>query len=369
MPVFPGYLHKRLHEAWNYRLRTLAGGRFARHCRPTSISFLITERCNARCLHCDIWTNRGREDSPSVEEWKAALTDLRRWLGRVQVTLTGGEALLVPFTPELVRHGADLGLLMEVLTHGYWKDQSRIEALALAGPWRITMSLDGLGGVHSLIRGREGFFERTAASLETLLQMRRERGLAYTMRLKTVVMRHNLRELSSLAEFATRDGVDIFYQPIEQNYNTAEDPEWFRHSDNWPLDPEEAVAAIAGLAHLKARGRHIANSVEQLEAMQRYFRDPARWRVSTQAHAAHERQLTCSALGMIQVQSNGDLRVCTTFPPVGNIRRQPPSAIWRGRPRWWEEGCCLERRLSEAGSVRCSPAPDLLSTPAVPPPA
>ena len=135
------------------------------------------------------------------------------------------------------------------------------------------------------------------------------------------------------------------------------------------FEPEEAVAAVAGLVRLKARGRHVANSVEQLEAMQRYFRDPARWRVPTQSHASHERQITCSALGMIQVQSNGDLRVCTTLPPVGNIRRQPPSAIWRGRPRWWEKGCCLERRLSEAGSARCSPEPAPLSSPPAPPPA
>jgi MoaA/NifB/PqqE/SkfB family radical SAM enzyme len=369
MTLFPGYLHKRLYEAWNYRLRTAAGGRLAHWCRPTSISFLVTERCNARCLHCDIWTNRGREDTPSVEEWKAALTDLRRWLGRVQVTLTGGEALLVPFTPELVRHGADLGLLMEVLTHGYWNDQSRIEALALAGPWRITMSLDGLGGVHSIIRGREGFFERTAGSLETLLRMREERGLGYSIRLKTVVMRHNVGELAGLAEFASREGVDIFYQPIEQNYNTPEDPEWFRHSDNWPLDPEAVVAAIAELLRLKAGGRHIANSVGQLEAMQRYFRDPAGMRVATQSHASHERRLTCAALGLIQVQSNGDLRVCTGRPPVGNIRRRSPSAIWEGRPKWWEGECCLQRRLSEAESARYSPAPAARSTPAGPRPA
>lgn len=350
MPFNYGYLHKRLYEAFNHRLRTAAGGRWAGHCRPTSIALLVTERCNARCLHCDIWKNRGKEDAPSLEEWQRVLTDLRRWLGPVQVTLTGGEALLVPHTPELIRHGSSLGLLVEVLTHGYWGDQSRIEALAMARPWRITMSLDGLGAVHSKVRGREGFFERSEGSLATLLRLRRERGLGYTVRLKTVVMRHNLGQLRPLAEYATRDGVDIFFQPIEQNYNTPEDPEWFRHSDNWPEDPATAARAVRELRDLKAAGAHIANSNAQLEAMERYFLDPATWRVATQSHAAHERQLTCAALDLLQIQSNGDVTVCVSRPPVGNIREAGIADIWGSRPRWWEGGCCLGSRLAPAGA-------------------
>lgn len=368
MTLIP-YFHKRLHESLNHGLGAFWGGRLARLCRPTSISFLITERCNARCVHCNIWTNRGREDSLTEAEWKVALADLRSWLGPVQVTLTGGEALLVRYTPALVRYGAELGLFMEVLTHGYWNDQARIEALARARPWRITMSLDGLGGVHSTIRGRESFFERSASSLDTLLRLRQAEDLPYTIRLKTVVMRQNLGELAGLADFATRDGVDIFYQPIEQNYNSTEDPDWFRHSGNWPMDPASAVAAVDRVIDLKARGRHIANSLAQLRAMQRYFQDPAGLRVSTQAHASHEARLVCSALGMMEVQANGDLRVCTARAPVGNIRRQPPSEIWRGRPRWWEAGCCLGNRLSEAESRRYSLGPAPRSSQAEAPPA
>src|SRR5262245_66408831 len=89
--------YKRVYEATNYRLRTLAGGRLAHHCRPTWVVALLSERCNARCVHCDIWKNRGKEDSPTFEQWKGVLTDVRRWLGPIQTTLTGGEAMLKPF--------------------------------------------------------------------------------------------------------------------------------------------------------------------------------------------------------------------------------------------------------------------------------
>ncbi|MGE0554407.1 MAG: radical SAM/SPASM domain-containing protein [Gemmatimonadales bacterium] len=335
--------YKRAYDAVNHRLQTVAGGRLADWCRPTWISLLLTERCNARCVHCDIWQNRGKEDGPTLDQWKTALTDLRRWLGPAHVCLTGGEALLVPHTIEVVRHAVDLGLIVEVLTHGYWGDQTRIEALARANPWRITVSLDGLGPTHSKVRGREGFFERTRQSLETMTRLRRDEGLGYSILLKTVVMRHNVDQLEPLASFAKSEGMEIFYQPIEQNYNTAEDLDWFEQSDNWPDDRSQVVAAVQRLIELKRRGFPIANGFRQLEVMIPYFQDPRASQVEVRQHTAHHPHRACSALGLLQVQSNGDVSVCVSAPPVGNIKTRSPREIWNNRPKWWRGGCCLER--------------------------
>ena len=341
-------VRRRLHEGVNYRLRSLAGGRLASLCRPASPLFLLSERCNARCVHCDIWKNRGQEDSPTAGQWKAVLTDLRRWLGPVQVTFSGGEALLKPYTIELAEHASRLGLFLEVLTHGYWDDQEKIERLALAGPRLVTISLDGIGEVHSTIRGREGFFDKTARTIETFQRMRAERRLPYVIRLKTVIMDENLDGVTDLMRFGRQEGMENFLQPIEQNYNTPEDPRWFETSPNWPRDTDKAVAVVRELIEMKRAGYHISNSYAQLEAMIPYFRDPAALRVSTQAHAAHERRLLCAALTMLQFQANGDVTVCHSEPPVGNIKDRPIREIWERRPRLWEHGCCLERRLAAA---------------------
>lgn len=342
------WIYKRLHDGVNHRLRTFAGGRWAAYCRPTWISFLLTERCNARCVHCDIWKNRGLEDSPSAEQWKQTLSDLRQWLGPVHLCLTGGEALLKPFAVDLVTHGSSIGLFVELLTHGYWKEQDRIEQLASANPWRVTLSLDGIGETHDLIRGREGFFERTQETIETLVRIRSNERRDFSIRLKTVVMSYNLDCLSDLAEYATRKGADILYQPIERNYNSPEDPQWYAHSNNWPQDPEKAVSAIDRLIRLKRKGFSIANSEQELEVMKDYFIDPDAWQVSVKTHSAHESKTCCSALGLIQVQSNGDVRVCCKMDPVGNIKSKSLRQIWESRPRWWEAGCCLTCRMSEA---------------------
>jgi len=339
--------YNRVHSSVNYRLRTFAGGRLAAYCRPTSIAILLTERCNARCLHCDIWKNRGKESSPSVDHWKTTLRDLRRWLGPVHVVFTGGEALLMPFAPEVVSYASSLGLLVEHLTHGYWLDQSRIEKLAMGRPWRITISCDGIGATHDKIRGREHFFDTVETTIQTLLRLRREHGLGYTIRLKTVIMEHNLHDVANIARYARTHGLEVFYQPIEQNYNTPEDLRWFEHSDNWPKDRERAVAAVGELIELKRQGFPIANSEHQLEVMIPYFRDPERLLILTQSHSAHEKPL-CAALTTMQIESEGDVKSCSCMAPIGNIMETPIRQIWERRPRWWESGCCLGRRMSES---------------------
>ena len=339
--------YARVYEAVNYRLRTIRGGRWAAHCRPTSIAVLLTERCNARCLHCDIWKNRGKEASPGADHWKATMRDLRRWLGPVHVVFTGGEALLMPFAAEVVGSAAAQGLLVEHLTHGFWLDQTRIEKMALGRPYRVTISCDGIGATHDKIRGREHFFEAVETTIQTLLRLRREHKLGYTIRLKTVIMEHNLHDVAAVARYARTHGLEVFYQPIEQNYNTPEDQRWFEHSDNWPKDRERAVAAVQELLALKRQGFPIANSVHQLEVMIPYFRDPEKVLILTQSHQAHEQPL-CSAMTTLQIHADGSVRSCWCMDPIGNIMETPIRRIWENRPHWWEAGCCLERRMSEA---------------------
>ncbi len=211
----------------------------------------------------------------------------------------------------------------------------------------MTLSFDGLGETHDRVRGREGFFDRTRSTIDTLIRLRKTHRLGYAIRLKTVVMSHNLGSLEDVARFATQDGVDVLFQPIEQNYNTADNPQWYKHSSNWPDDPEAAVAAVDRLLQMKRDGFSIANTLGSLEAMKAYFRDPAALLVSTQFHSAHEHKASCAALGLFQVQSNGDVRTCSSMPPVGNIKTQTPREIWKNRPQWWISGCCMERRMSD----------------------
>ena len=341
-------LYRRVHQSANYRLRTFAGGRFRSACRPVSIALLLSERCNSRCVHCDIWKNKGREDVLDVAQWKACLSELADWLGPVQVTLTGGEALLQRFTPELVAHGVSQGLAIELLTHGYWSDHARLRQAALANPWRITMSLDAIGETHSKVRGRAKFWQKAHASMQMLKAVRAERKLNYNIRLKTVLMNHNVGEAANVARYARENGMEVFYQPIDRNYNSAEDPLWFETAPTWPKDPEVVEATVRELLRLKKEDYPIANSVAQLEVMIPYFRDPAAMQSAVYSQAAHEAQSPCSALTTLQIHPNGDVRVCASRSPIGTLRAHTVRELWRRRPHYWANGTCCQNKSATA---------------------
>jgi MoaA/NifB/PqqE/SkfB family radical SAM enzyme len=139
--------------------------------------------------------------------------------------------------------------------------------------------------------------------------------------------------------------MEVLYQPIEQNYNTPEDPRWFDHAPTWPRDIARAETTVRELIRMKEDGYPIANSMAQLEVMLPYFRNPADLRLSVQSHAAPGRPMMCAATTNLEVRANGDVRPCTGAPPVGNVKTQSIRDIWRERPAWWRSGCCLERQV------------------------
>jgi sulfatase maturation enzyme AslB (radical SAM superfamily) len=239
---------------------------------------------------------------------------------------------------------------MELLTNGYWVDQRRIEEAVLADPWRITVSVDGIGEIHNLVRGRTDFWTHTERSLRSIIRLRKERNLRCVIRLKTVVMRQNLDHVMDVAEFAADNGLEVFYQPIEQNYNTAENHDWYATGNNWPLDADAAVRQVDRLIEAWKKGLPIRNSLRQLEVMKDYFSDPRQLVTAVQGHSAHEGHPVCAAATALQVQANGDVVVCSHKPPVGNIAQRGIRDIWDSRPRYWNGECC--QQSSPASGVR-----------------
>ena len=83
----------------------------------------------------------GKEDTPAMDQYKATLNDLRSWLGPVHVFFSGGEALLRPYTPELLAHAASIGLFPEILTHGRRSPHPHSRARELfeqpLAPWKL----------------------------------------------------------------------------------------------------------------------------------------------------------------------------------------------------------------------------------------
>ena len=127
---------------------------------PTHAIIAVTERCNARCVMCDIWRK------PRVPELVPG--DYRRLPGTLrEINITGGEPLLRDDLAEIVHIMQQTcpGVRLVLSTNGLLPEKLRA-FLASVEQVAVRVSLDGLGGLHDRIRGVPGAFEKVLESLE-----------------------------------------------------------------------------------------------------------------------------------------------------------------------------------------------------------
>ncbi|MBI3385655.1 radical SAM protein, partial [Candidatus Gottesmanbacteria bacterium] len=156
---------------------------------PTSAFLSVTMLCNSRCIHCDIWKNRGLDFLP-VDVYKKLPDSLE------MVDITGGEPFLRPDIPEIVKtvRGACPKARILITTNGFLpaKIQKNIAAIRAADPAiAFRISLDGWEETHEKVRGIPKAF---ALVQETLGILKKagvvDIGLTFTL---MTVNRHELR--------------------------------------------------------------------------------------------------------------------------------------------------------------------------------
>lgn len=177
--------------------------------QPILLNFVVTYRCNARCLMCNIWKRYRVEDRQSeemtIEQISNALSVNRDYLsGLLHVGITGGEPFLRADIVDIIR------VIREQLpdcatgpqTNGLMPDTiiAKLKEVKSFYPEvSLAVSLDGIGETHDKIRGTKGAYE---SALETISQARSigiER-ITTGMTLSEI----NCREISRVHELAKR---------------------------------------------------------------------------------------------------------------------------------------------------------------------
>jgi MoaA/NifB/PqqE/SkfB family radical SAM enzyme len=137
-----------------------------------------------------------------------ALADLAaegfRW-----VSLSGGEPILYPPLPKLLRHAHAQGLKTAVVSNGMLLNPKRLDTIAEHTDL-LAISLDGKPSSHNAMRGSERAFEVMASRLEDI----RARGLTFGFIF--TLTQHNLDELPWVADFALNAGAKLLQiHPLE----------------------------------------------------------------------------------------------------------------------------------------------------------
>lgn len=329
------YYYARFLQELSYR----TGSTFT---RPTSALILLTNRCNARCLHCNSWKIQPAAEL-STEEWKKAFYELRRWAGPIFVSLTGGETLLRKDAVDLVAYAAQLGFWVELLTNGYLMNETDVNALVQSGVKRIKVSLDSSRSeIHDAVRGKTGFFEKATWALKSLAQKKNRGKRDIAVWAKTAIMNLNAEDLPGIARLCRDLGTGVEFQALEPVYYSEQlgDPDWYKNNPLWINDLEKLSGSIRRLKELKNQGYPIVNSLENLDLMEMYFKDPNALSYRIHFHDYKKKKKECrSWLGGLQIMPDGGMKTCHWMQPFGNIREGNIRTAWRNRVKCWKEPC------------------------------
>jgi SynChlorMet cassette radical SAM/SPASM protein ScmE len=163
---------------------------------PRSLDLEITARCNLRCRYCYFFSNPAvsYQDLPT-EDWLQFFDELGS-LGVMELTLSGGEAVLRPDIRRLISAIVTNRMRYQILSNGALIDDDLAAFLAQAGRCNyVQVSLDGASPeVNDSCRG-QGSFEGAVRGIRTL----QRHGLNATVRV--TIHRHNVDDLENIARF------------------------------------------------------------------------------------------------------------------------------------------------------------------------
>lgn len=282
-------------------------------------------RCNCRCMMCDIWRiQESRDITPG--DLQPHLARFRE-LGVQWIVFSGGEPQLNPQWPELARVLRNEGIRITILTAGLLLEDEA--ATVAASVDDIIVSLDGPAEVHNRIRRVAGAFEKIAGGISAIREIRPE----ITIRARSTVQKanhHLLRETVKAAKELELNSISFLAVDASSSA--------FNRESGWPEKQQERVLLNAEEVERldyeveqliseygsELQSGFITEKPEKLRKMVRHFRAY----LGSEPHIAPR----CNAPWVSAViETSGDVRPCFFHPSVGNIHRQSLPEILNGQ--------------------------------------
>jgi len=274
----------------------------------------IHERCNCRCLMCDIWKRESAGELNTAE--LACHRDSIVKLGVRQVVLTGGEPLLHSNLAAICSFLKDCGVTITLLSTGLLL-KKRADFVA---SWmdEVVVSLDGPAEIHDQIRRVRGGFQLIREGILAVRQL--NPGLPICGRSTVQKANHAvLRQTVAAARSLGLNSISFLASDVtSQAFNR--DLVWPGERQNEIALLSEEVGALEAEIDLLIRehsadiaSRFIVESPEKLYRIARHFR-------------AHLGQIAaeaprCNAPWVSAVvEVDGSVRPCFFHPKIGDLQ-------------------------------------------------
>ena len=302
--------------------------RLARHVRitiqnyrkapsPPFLILFINSICNQKCEHCFYWRSLNSPDDLTKEE----LFALSRSLGRIEnLNLSGGEPFLrkefAEICRQFIRHNGVRQIY--VPTNAYFTDRTveQIERTLEEKELRLfvaEISLDGMPAFHDEFRKSKGAFQKAMETYQALakLQERDPRLRIHSISTATGINLEEIRHLTTyLYDHCPRmDHHNLAIIRGDRKNPSLQGPKLDAYQDLY--------AYVRRLWMPREQGRYGA----VVEPMLQHAK------IRT---VAEQRQVIPCRAGILTavVYANGDVSVCETHAPIGNLRKQSFPEIW-----------------------------------------
>ena len=332
-------------KAHHYPLRVLQN-RLGLVPKPSYCTYLVCDRCNARCGMCDSWRMpRGVELTPQQ------VSQVFTKLGALDaVRLSGGEPFLRGDLLELAEAvmAASAPGVLHITTNGSFPDRIAAFARAFSRPRRLhfMVSFDGLRDEHDRNRGRKVTFERALRSVDELVALR-DTGVRVSVN-HTIISRRSLRDHAALTELMAARGVDTQWVLAYSGSSMYEQPRRGQRADDlvlargYPLHPD--LDAPESLDFARAELDRLCDLKSPvLRLAKRYYLEGLIARLEG-AEAPRPKPKCVALRSHLRLLPDAGVVVCQfNTERVGNLLEQSLEQIWHASgtrsSRAWADAC------------------------------
>ena len=158
----------------------------------------ITAKCNMGCEYCHRFfnpTNLSKDENLKILD-NIIKSNIKN------ITWTGGEALLIPYLPELMRIAHEHGIKNKLITNGILLTEEKLSEISKYVDI-ITLSIDSTNDEinNKLGRGKD-HFERISKCIENI-----KKYDIITVKINTVLTKINTDEMQKLGEFLAHNQI------------------------------------------------------------------------------------------------------------------------------------------------------------------
>ncbi len=311
---------------------------------PTELQINVTYRCNSRCETCHIWQMKPKNEL-SFAEWRKTMNDpIFSTIERL--TIAGGEPTLRPDLVTLVKLYVDSMprlQFLSLITNGFLPRQvvEHTKKLFFLTQKRnvhlaVTVSLDGIGKTHELMRGAPGAFEKTSSSILALKSLQGKYG--FWLGAACIICQKNLYHVKEVEKWCKMRGIPFNYQLVGFHETYVQNLEKKRELD------------------FREKDRKYLYQILQKLAKRRSWRDVMvyYWYDMLRMYKENASRITpCPFLfDAFVLDSFGDIYYCLSERKIGNCRKERSVSDVYYSP----ENLAFRRGLAKNSCLRCNSA-------------